>query len=358
MGDELGNLEGAVKKEWPALISGVGGITALIGLCVTVGGGITWLVNHHRQEMERQARIALAQAQDQQADYAGAIATYDDILKADSLYKPALEGQLAAAMHWVEDFHVIGARTDDDVAPMAAKEIDQIMPVLETGLARTKGTQMADVEAHVGWAHWLNQQIAEREFGPAAEQNLRAALSLDPNNVYANAMLGNLTLMNHGSVADAMRLFDVAVATGNARPFVRRLELGGLRYLDEKGARAAQVKVANDMRKGGEPLDEDHKSRILSFCFDPVVTHRDELVESLSAVPADDAWKTYLWLDDKGSSDYQEEVREFIHANLLELSGDKAGSLAMFRTLQAELKDNNGDMKDQVDAAVARLSHG
>lgn len=356
MTDELGNLEVAVKKEWPVLISGVGGVTALIGLCVTVGGGVTWLVNHHRQEMERQAHIALARAQEQQADYAGAVTTYDDILKTDSLYKPALDGQLAATMHWVEDFHVIGAQTDDDVAPAAAKEIDQIMPILDAGLTRAKGAEMADVEAHVGWAHYLNEKIAVREFSPAAEQNLRAALSLDANNVYANAMLGNWTLQNHGSVADAMRLFNVAEATGKERPLVRRLELGGLRYLDEKGARAAQIKIANDMRKGGEPLDEGYKSRILSFCCEPVVTSRDELVESLSAVPPDDAWKTYLWLDDNASGEYREQVHEFIHANLLEVSGDKAGALAMFRTLETELKDSNGDMKDQVNAALVRLS--
>jgi hypothetical protein len=148
------------------------------------------------------------------------------------------------------------------------------------------------------------------------------------------------------------------VATGKERPFVRMLELGGLRYLDKKGARAAQVKVADDMRKGGEPLDEDYKSRILSFCFEPVVTDHDELVESLSAVPPDDAWKTYLWLDDNASGEYREQVHEFVHANLLELSGDKAGSLAMFRSLEVELKGSNGEMKTQVDAAVARLSHG
>jgi tetratricopeptide (TPR) repeat protein len=358
MDGELKNLEGEVKKEWPAVISGVGGITALIGLCVSIGGGITWLVNHHRQEAERQAKIALAQAQEQQGDYQGAVATFDGILKEDSLYKPALEGQLTAAMQWVEDFHVIGARTDDDVAPMAAKEIDQIMPVLDAGLTRAKGVQMADVEAHIGWAHWLNQGIAEREFGPAAEQNLRATLTLDPNNVYAHAMLGNWILQNHGDFAEAMHHLDAAAATGKARPFVRRLELGGLRYLDVKGARAAQVRVANEMRKGGEPLDEAYKSRIVSFCFEPVVTDHDELTESLSAVPADDAWKTYLWLDDQASGDYRASVHAFVHASLLEVSGDKAGALAEFRALQPKLKDSNGSMKDQTDAAIKRLAHG
>jgi len=358
MSEELKNLEQEVKKEWPALISGVGGVTALIGLSVSIGGGITWLVNHHRQETERQAKIALAQAQEQQGDYQGALATYDGILKDDPLYKPALQGQLTAAMEWVEDFHVIGAQTDDDVAPTAAKEIDQIMPVLDAGLTRAKGAQTADVEAHIGWAHWLNQKIAEREFGPAAQQNLRTALTLDPGNVYANGMLGNWMLQNDGDLAEAMRHFDAAVASGKARPFVRKLELGGLRYLDKKGARAAQVKIANEMRKDGEPLDDSYKSRILSFCFDPVATDHDELAESLSAVPPDEAWKTYLWLDDNPPQEYRETVHSFIHANLLELSGDKIGSLAQFRSLQQQLKDSPGSMKDSVDAAVARLSRG
>jgi tetratricopeptide (TPR) repeat protein len=358
MGDELENLEGEVKKEWPVLISGVGGITALIGLCVTIGGGVTWMVNHHRQEMERQSRIALAQAQAQQGDYQGAVATYDAILKGDSLYKPAIDGQLTAAMQWAENFRVVGAQTDEDVAPIAAKEIDQIMPILVAGLTRAQGTQMADVEAHVGWMHWLNQKIAEREFGPAAEQNLRAALTLNANNVYANAMLGNWMLHNDGDVAGSMHLLSVAVAAGKARPFVRELELGGLRYLDKKGARAAQVSVANDMRKGGEPLDEGTKSRILSFCFDPIVTDRDEIAESLSAVAPDDAWKTYLWLDDNPNNQDQQTKHDFIQANLLEVSGDKAESLEKFRALAKQLKDSDGSMKSQVDAAVVRLSAG
>jgi hypothetical protein len=112
------------------------------------------------------------------------------------------------------------------------------------------------------------------------------------------------------------------------------------------------------MRKGGEPLDEAYKSRIVSFCFEPVVTDHDELTESLSAVPADDAWKTYLWLDDQASGDYRASVHAFVHASLLEVSGDKAGALAEFRALQPKLKDSNGSMKDQTDAAIKRLAHG
>jgi tetratricopeptide (TPR) repeat protein len=345
------------SNAWPAVMSWVGRATALIGLFASLAGGVTWLVHRHIADAERKAKMGLAEAQAEQGDYQSSVATYGEILKEDSTYRPALDMQLNTAELWVEDFRVTAPEGQSTAAPAAAM-LDQIMPILDAGLTRAQKAQMPDVLAHIGWAHWLNQGIAEREFGDAAEQNLRAALKLDPQNVYANAMLGNWILQNNGDLRDAMRHFDAAVATGKARPLVRGLEMGGLTYLDQKGARAAQVRVADEMRKAGEPLDNEYKSRILSFCFDPVVTDRNELVEALSAVSPDDEWKTYLWLDDNPRNEDHHVTHDFIQANLLEVSGDKAASLAKFRTLQQELKDSNGSMKQSVDAAVARLSHG
>jgi tetratricopeptide (TPR) repeat protein len=351
------HVERSEGKAWPAVMNWVGRATAIVGLFVSLAGGITWLVHRHVVDTERRAKMALAEAQAEQGDYQGSVATYGEILKEDPTYRPALDMELHAAQLWVEDFRVV-APEGKSAAESAAAMLDQIMPILEAGLTRVPKAQMPDILAHIGWAHWLNQGIAEREFGDAAEQNLRAALKLDPQNVYANAMLGNWILQKGGDLADAMRHFDVAVATGKAHAFVRGLEMGGLTYLDQKGARAAQVKVANEMRKDGEPLDQEDKSRILGFCFDPGVTDREELVESLTAVSPEEEWKTYLWLDDNPYNEDHHVTHDFIQANLLEVSGDKAGSLAKFRTLQQELKDSNGSMKQSVDAAVARLSHG
>lgn len=344
------------EKTWPSVMNWVGRATALIGLFASLAGGAAWVIRHHKAEAERSAKMALAQSQAEQEDYHASLATYAEVLKEDPTYRPALDLQLSAAELWVENFHV-ATPEGQDAAPVAAKYLDEIMPILDAGLTRAHGTEAADVRAHIGWAHWLNEKIADREFGSAAEQNLRAAVALDPQNVYANAMLGNWMLQNDGDLAGAMHHFDIADSTGRARASVRAYELGGLRYLDKKGARAAQVKIADQMRKNGEPLDEEDKSRILSFCFDPVVTHHDELVESLSAVPPGDEWKTYLWLDDRASEQDHQIVHEFIQASLLEVSGDKAASLAQFRSLQQQLKNSNGSMKQSVDAAVIRLLH-
>ena len=334
----------------------VGGITALIGLFASLAGGVAWFVNHHRQQAEVQSKMALAEAQAMQAEYQASLESTGDILKTDPLYRPALDQQLKTAMLWVEDFHV-PAQENQNAADLAARALDQILPILDAGLTRSKGTPAADIQAHIGWAHWLNQHIAEREFGTAAEKDLRAALTSDPSNVYANAMLGNWMLQNGGSFPEAIQHFDAAIATGKARPLVRKLQLGGLLYLDQKGARAALLKAVNDMRKSGEPLDESQKRRILGFCFDPVVVDHSELEESLTAAPSDEIWKTYLWLDNMPEdAQGQKEVNDFISANLLELAGKRSEALEEYRRLQKQLPDQPGIFKNSVDAAIARVS--
>jgi len=358
MDEGIQKIEQGAKKGWPVVMAWVGGITALIGLFASLAGGFEWLVNHNKLKAEVQAKMTLAQAQANQGEYQASIESDGEVLKADPLDRPALDQQLNTAMLWVEDFHV-AVPEDQSAANPAALALDQIFPILDAGLARSKGSLAADIQAHIGWAHWLNQHIAEREFGTTAEKNLRAALASDPSNVYANAMLGNWMLQNGGDFAEATQRLDVAVATGKARPFVRKLQLGGLLYIDQKGARAALLRAVNDMRKSGEPVDESLKRRILGFCFDAVIVDSSELAESLSALPPDETWKTYLWLDNvPGDTKSQKVVSDFISANLLELAGKRKEALEKYRVLQQQLMSRPGSLKNAVDAAIARVSQG
>jgi tetratricopeptide (TPR) repeat protein len=359
MEEQVKNAETGVKRAWPQVMAWVGGITAIIGLFASLAGGVTWFLNHHQRHAETQAKLALAQTQAQQGDYQASVQTCADILKADPTNRSALNQQLSTTMLWVENYHVVVSegKSADDVA---GTQIDEMFAVLDAALTRSTGSQTADVQAHLGWAHWINQHIAEREFGPAAEQNLRAALAANPSNVYANAMLGNWMLQNGGNVAEANHFLETAASTGKERVYVRRLQIGGLIDLDKTGARAELIKVANDMRNSGENLDEENKKSILNFCFDPILTNREELTESLAAVPPDDAWKTYLWLDDAEKEGRDEkmrlQVRDFIQANLLEVSGKRQESLEKFRALLPELENNGSSIENSVRAAIARLS--
>jgi tetratricopeptide (TPR) repeat protein len=348
--------EGKPEKAsvWKVILAWVGGASAVIGLFAAVSGQLHLFEGSRAHKAEVDAKMAVAQTQVKQGEYEAAVGSYGEVLKGTPMYAPAQDGQLDAAMLWVENFQVLG---DDgnDAAKIAAAKLDEIMPVLDAGMARSKGTREADVQAHLGWAHWLNWHIAEREFGPAVEKNLRAAVALDGSNVYANAMLGNWMLQNHGNFAEAIGHLNMAVATGKARPLVREMQVGGLLHYEVPGARAELLKAVNDMRKNNEPLDEDRKERVLVFCFSPYGTPVAELKSALAAVPEDEAWKTYLWLagdrnDDTGPP--------FIHASLLEADGKKAEALEEFKVLQKKLAKDPGTMKDRVDDAVKRLSAG
>ena len=231
MPNEAANPETRSSKAWGFLMSWIGRVTAIVGLCATVAGGVTWLVTHHRQQRERTAQLALAQTQVTQGDYQASVNTYADRLKSDALDRDALDGQLNTTMLWAENFSVMVPEGQSATEP-AGRALDEMMSILESGLTRSRGTRAADVQAHLGWAHWLNQHIAEREFGPAAEQDLRAARAADPTNVYANAMLGNWMLQNGGNFPEAVQHFDTAVATGKERAFVRRFQIGGLTGFD------------------------------------------------------------------------------------------------------------------------------
>jgi hypothetical protein len=341
---------------WKRIMAWVGGATAILGLIATLSGGVGWFQNRRAQHAELAIRMDTAHAQAQEGDYEAVVQTYAAILKTYPLYRPALDQQLDATELWVENFEVVG-REDQNTADLAAPKLDQIFSILDAALARTKGSQQADVQAHLGLAHWLNETIAKREFGPTAEQDLHAALQADPSNVYANATLGAWMLQKNQNFSDANAHLNAAAATGRARPFVRNMQLAGLMDHDTPGARAALIQAANDMRKSSEPLDEDTRGRILSFCCDPMLGHA-ELFESLSAVPPDEASQTYLWLDDRQQEgDTQRLRRDFIAASLLEISGKRPEALEKYRALQQQLKGRPGSLKQSVDAAIARLSH-
>jgi tetratricopeptide (TPR) repeat protein len=350
-----------VKRAWTVILAWIGGISAVLGFIGAITGFFGNIQGHFHHNAQLDSQMAVAQSQSRQGDFRASVQSYADILKAEPLYRPALDQQLQATMLWVEDYHVY-LKPVEDPGTAVASQLDQIIAILDAALARTNGTTAADVQAHLGWAHWLNQHIAEREFPPnaAAERNYRAALATDPSNVYANAMLGNWMTLNGGSLFEAVQHFNTAIATGKARSFVRTLQLAGLRNRDEPGARAALMKAVNEMRKNGEPLNAEDRYRILGFCCDPTVTDHAELTESLSAVSADDAWQTYLWLDQQNKGEdakYRRLIHDFIAANIAEISGDKQKSLDEYRALKEELKNQGSTLMDAIDQAIARLSH-
>jgi tetratricopeptide (TPR) repeat protein len=340
------------------------GSVLLVALLVLASGmlGIGPWREYRARKSAVSRMFATAKTQAERAENDTAFKTYQDLLATDPENRTAMDGQVDAAMAWLEDFHVI-APEGGSPEKLAAARLDEILPVLDAGLARTngKGERAADILAHLGWAHWLNQKLAEREFGPAAKQDLDRALQIDPSNVFAHAMLGNWLMQNGGNVTEALAHFRAAVATNKARPLVREMQLGVLVYPNDRETRVALIRLADEMRRNGEAIDDHTRSRILSS-YSPTVNSGEELSATLSAVPPADAWATYLWLNSppvNGSSDkYKQVQNDFIHACILEIGGDRGAALAAFQTLRSELNKEgyNGRIVTHVNDAIARLS--
>jgi tetratricopeptide (TPR) repeat protein len=307
-----------------------------------------------RQDKQSKTMLAAGQKQAELGEYAAAFDTYSDLLKTDPNNVAASHGRLDVAMLWVEDFRVSG-KDDNEIAQKAASLLTRIGPVLEAGLTTGKGYRDADVVAHLAWLNALKDNLVGDD--AKVEQHLVLALKMDPANVYANAMMGDWLLENHRSLDDAKKHFAVALAGGKARPFVRDCELGPMIYNQSPGVRAELIRVVNDMRKQGEPISDDDRGRVHDY-FSPGLGSDAELREVLTAVPPEEEWATYQWIDRPLTQwePFNPLQKQFIQASLWEIEGKRSEALQAFRQLQQQTQHDGGTLPRRIQEAVKRLS--
>jgi tetratricopeptide (TPR) repeat protein len=339
----------------------VAGIAGVIGLVLSgiqlVGPAFSRL--HNRSEADR--LLSEAKTESDNGDYHTALTTYDHALQLLPNYVAAKQGRCDAAMAWLRNFSAAGA-DDKEVESRASAQLSELFPILEADLAEQKGSREADILAHIGWAHWLNFHIALKDVPSSSEKSFRRALDVDSRNVYANAMLGNWLLQRGGQLAEAKQHFSVAVESGRDRPFVRELQLGGMIYSGDIRTRIELTRVANEMRKNGEKISESNSSRIISTNYSTVVVDDVDLVRILAALPPDEAWATYLWLDDTTDSSDEDEdgqslEHKFIEAKIKEISGKNAEALNIYHSLQKKLSGTDSTLGPRVALAIKNLAH-
>ena len=340
------------------LLAWIGVVTAAIGLITGLSGIVGPLKGWWNQGRQSHALLLTAQRQEELGEYSAAMDTLAEILKANPGDTQARHTQLDVAMAWIEDIR-IPRHGVDEVAPQARVIFDRLSPVLEGGISTAKGYRAADVVAHLGWLNFLKSNITGQ--GGIVESHLRESLRMDPENVYANAMMGEWLLLPPANLAEAKTHFATALKSGEAKTFVRGCQLEGMIYNDEAGVRAELIRVANEMRKDNDPISDSDKGRIHGN-FSMVVGTNAELREVVSAVPPDEVWATYEWIHpqtaDASVSDNWE--RRFIRANIDEVSGKREEALQIYRSLDKELNARNDTspyVLRRVRDAMQRVSH-
>jgi len=233
--------------------------------------------------------------------------------------------------------------------------VTPLKPVLSQALIDgAGGVRAADLYAHLGWADALIRRDG-RTTTPDPEASYRRALEADSTNVYGHAMWAHWMLLNGTSRRQlALEHFDAAVASGRDTPFVRALELGAMVTSEALGMDA--LRVLDDMRRRGEPLDPRQKQRVWSALYSLAV-RESEARRLTEALPPEDGLATFRWLFAREDLDAsQHRLWRFINGLLLLRAGRAAEARPDLQALQRERRAEGatGSMLDGVDRLLAR----
>jgi tetratricopeptide (TPR) repeat protein len=332
----------------------VGGIAAVVSLFLALNQ-FTGVIQHFRiHHADFTQTMKMGEQQMQREEYPQAFESFKHARELDPIDRDAQQRQAQAGMMWLDNAHS---------AEMSFKNTaDAVQPVLERALTGAKGEYAGDLAAHIGWANFL--RLRDDATGNLAiESSYKQALSFDPGNVYAHAMLGHWILWNNGNLNDAREHFLAAIATGKRREYVRTMQIAAL--LNHHSADDDLLRVGDQMRRGGEPLSQAERKRLFDELFILNLQDNAALGRLVTAVGTDELAADYDWLGEGSNSDGDPEQRQWRKAYILgfqaETNGDKKQALARYQALQAELQQTQkthpgGTMDAMIEQAMKRVT--
>jgi hypothetical protein len=325
----------------------VGAVTAVLTLVFGLRTLFTWISDTRMQRRQVTDLVETAQQQAKEKEFPAAWAS----LTRASQIRDTPEVDTAkedVAMAWLEDGH---PGPDKPFATI----VDAVAPTLDAALLHAQGTRRADILSHIGWGKFLRSRDSVTE---DPEPQYREAISIDPRNPYANAMLGHWIIWNGGAVPEARPYFDAAVASGRALVFVRDFQLAALSDQgDDEDFEL--IRVVNSMRQRHEPLDAEtnryvrwvygiHVDRGPSAPFGPPLSQ---------ILPVADQLATFEWLlADPNAAGTDELICTYVLGLLQEAAGQRQQALETLQALRIKIGRIEPTFTPQLDASIVRLS--
>ena len=330
------------------------------------------------REKERQAAILEKQSQSkaESGDYANAwklLEQANAVAPGSTNVFEAQEGLGMEMLRYTGINYFHGDRSEFE------KLVNQTLPVLSRGASGAKGERLANLLAHMGWAEYLRQRAGSFEVEPA--QYYRKALDVQPENVYGHTMWGFELLRKRGSavaLSESKQHFSAAVKTRREREYVRLLQISALlqtytnAWIDDLEREKEAIRVANEMRVGGEPRPKEwgfgsFHNKLWPIYYFGIVISDDHPPPILAALPPRDHLSLFSWLfpeDDLKQADGAPSLFNylFVLAQLQEQAGDQAGALSSYRRLLSEFEKKGYDsswatkIANTANAAIKRLS--
>ena len=299
-------------------------------------------------EARADALVVEAAAERRRNQFVDALATLArarELVPDSAAVRGAQEG---IAMEWIRNVRVESGSGSfgDAIGPALA--------VVDASLASATGTHRADLLAHSGWASFLLWRDGDRRLDPA--ETYREALSLDPENPYANAMLAHWILFRTDDVPAAVKLFDAAARTGRDVGAVRSLQWAAYGNSSAPEAAAERVRLADAMRRAGQELSPEQAQALWGpYYF--ATTREKERQALLGALPPDDHIATLDWaFEEYAANDESRRLTIRYYVALLHARAGRAEqAVSEMRALNSELAQSPGSLRQAVQKALDEL---
>lgn len=331
----------------------VGAATAILSLVFGLQQLVTRISDYRQERRQISELLETADLQRASAHYAVAWSSLEEAAELDAEDEDVRRAREDVAMDWLRNIRVRrGEETFTEI-------VNEVLPVIQRGAVRASGSRRADLIAHLGWADFLRVQDGRGGLRP--EELYRRAASVDPDNPFAHAMWGHWILWRSDDIEEARSHFSAALASGREREYVRRMQLTALWNMDADVAEPEFVRVANEMRKNGTPVDPAFLDRLFW-----IYTRRGSRIMSADAsngvieavVPPSEELETVRWMfADMDLSDGERRQLDFVLASLQEAAGRREAALEAFESLRPRLTPG-GAMGVRTDSAIRRLSGG
>ena len=346
-----------MRRWWPAAAVGVIalGLTAYLATRAMNRGSADAPVDDPavlEQTRSAEGLVETAAAQRRRNQFVEALATLArarEMAPSSALVRTAQED---AAMEWIRNVRVEGD------TPKFADAMAPALSVIDASLPSATGVRRADLLAHTGWATFLLWRDGDRSLDPATPY--REALSIDPGNPFANAMLAHWTLFrDHEAVAEAVKLFDTATRAGRELDSVRTLQWAAYSNSNNPAADAERVRLANAMRKAGERINMRQAQSMWAPYYFAMASVRDNYRDALlDAVPPDEYISTLTWAFEEyaAKDDARLKTMRYYTALLHAKGGRVPRAVSELRALNKELEGSPGTLQDAVQSALTQLS--
>jgi len=240
------------------------------------------------------------------------------------------------------------------------EQTTRILPTLGRVAITADGEYLADIYAHMGWADFLRLRDGNVSLNPEIYYN--KALAIDPDNAYANTMLGHWLYWRNKDVERGAKHFQIAVKNGRDIKYTRDMQFAAYKNLSHSNVEI--LKLLNEMKLNGETIDNEIATYVLKRLFLGMGFRRfiDALASGKaikSPLKPKDELSLFEWLWQEYPNTVKDYplYRPFIIAILTEASGDNFTASTMYAELYAGLPASNPtyyEMNQYLQKAMAR----